>query len=72
MPVFMATAVNIFGIENGGQLFAIMDWTIPLTGLASMSMALLDINSEMIIYIGGVLTVINFILMWFFDDTPIA
>ena len=46
-----------------------MDIAIPITGLASMALALLDFRDSTIIYIGGLLTVLNFVLLYIFDDT---
>ena len=70
MATFSASAVNIFGLKNGGQIFSIIDSALPFASLASMFLVQQNVSSPYITYAGGTLSLINLILLYLFSDQP--
>lgn len=71
--MFPTAAVNIFGIENGGQIFSIMFQANSCSAIASFVVVQLtkeNKNNHAVFNIAGILTAINFVLLYFFDDQP--
>ena len=68
---FPAACVKIFGIQNGGQIFTIMFFAIPISSLTSFFIVEFgkdSIDPQTIFVCASVLTVINMIQLYFFDD----
>lgn len=63
--MFPTAAVNIFGVQNGGQIFTYMFFCVPLSAIASSCVVNYDeiIGTENIFYLSGLLTLINLILL---------
>jgi hypothetical protein len=70
---FPACAVKIFGIAEGGKIFTISFFAVPLSSLAGFVLAEnKDHISEVSIFIvAAALTFINIVLLIFFDETEI-
>ena len=63
--MFPTVAVNIFGVENGGQIFTYMFFCVPLSAISSGVVVNFQdsIGTDTIFYLSGLLTMINIILL---------
>lgn len=70
---FPACAVKIFGIAEGGKIFTISFFAVPLSSLVGFALAenTKYISVVSIFIVSAVLTFINIILLIFFDETEI-
>ena len=70
---FPACAMKIFGIAEGGKIFTIAFFAVPLSSLLGFVLAENHkyINEVFIFIVADVLTFINIILIAFFDETEI-
>jgi len=68
---FPAAAVRIFGIENGGQIYTIITYAMPVAAMSSFAMVQSNVNYANVFHIAAVLTLLNIILLYFFDETEI-
>jgi len=70
---FPAMAVKIFGIAEGGKIFTIAFFAVPLSSLLGFGLAEnRNIFSEISIFIlAAILTFVNIILLIFFDESEI-
>ena len=68
--MFPTAAVNLFGIVNGGFVYSLMYIVIPISALLSFAIVQLGLDYPVVFYIGAALTLINFVLLYFLDETP--
>jgi len=73
--MFPTVAANIFGIQNGGQIFTWMFFCCPLSALSSMAISseyptVTDV--DYIFNVAASLTFFNLILLYFLDDTKLV
>ena len=72
--MFPTVAVNIFGVENGGQIFTYMFFCVPLSAISSgLVVTYLQsyIGTYNIFNLSGALTLINLILLHFLSEEKI-
>ena len=67
--LFAATAIEIFGIKNGGQIFSLIGLACPLSSIAGTVLVKAGMSPFWICNIGGLLTLCNFCLLYYFDCT---
>lgn len=70
--MFPTAAVKLFGIQNGGYIFTIMFFFIPASSIAGFLVIQFGknhISFETVYWIAGVLTAINIVLLYLFDDS---
>ena len=73
--IFPVTAVKIFGIQNGGKIFTIMFFAVPLSsnfGLLMVKVVQQYIGPANIFRVAGCMSLINFVLLYYFDESPIV
>ena len=66
---FPAAAVRIFGLENGGQIYTVITYVLPLAAMSTFAVVKSGISFQNVFRIASVLTLINMILLYFFDET---
>ena len=70
--MFPTAAVKLFGIQNGGQIFTIMFFAVPLSSMAGFVIEHFGksfISIEAVFLIGSLFTFLNMILLYYFDDS---
>jgi len=60
---FPAAAVKIFGIENGGQIYTMMTYFVPLAAMSSFAMVKSNLHYQTVFNIGAVFTFLNLIFV---------
>ena len=72
--MFPTLCVEIFGIQNGGQIYTFLFFFIPfsaITGFILNEFGKKFISSQIVYFIAGGLTCLNFVLLYFFDEKKI-
>ena len=71
--LFSVAGVTIFGVENGALINTFVNWSTPMTslfGLFMINYCQQYIGTSNIFNIASGLTVINLVILYFFDDRP--
>ena len=69
--MFPTAAVKLFGIQNGGQIFTIMFFAIPLSAMIGFIIKHFGkeyISYETVFLIATALIAINIALLYFYED----
>ena len=69
--MFPTAAVKVFGIQNGGYIFTIMLFFIPLSSISGFLIVQFGkgyISWHTVYWIAAALTAINLVLLYFFED----
>jgi hypothetical protein len=71
--MFPATCAKIFGIQNGGLVFSVMFFALAISSLFGFLLVQLGAKdpafAKIILYVATCFTVVNIIMMFFFDDS---
>lgn len=70
---FPAAAVKLYGIQEGGKIFTISFFAVPLSSMLGFVLAhyVKSADEQTILYFGGFLTFTNIILLMAFDEDEI-
>lgn len=70
--MFPVVAAKVFGIKNGGTIFTIIYFAVPITATISLILSTYvnGIPKWAVYIVGAALTFINLILLYLFDETP--
>lgn len=71
--LFPAAAANIFGLENGGQIFTLMFFAVPSSSMLGFGLVYFYqdvLGVQNIFLISSLLTAANMAILFFFDEQP--
>lgn len=70
---FPAAAVKLYGIQEGGKIFTISFFSVPISSMLGFVLAhyVKGANEQAIFYFGAFLTLTNIILLMTFDEDEI-
>jgi MFS family permease len=71
--LFPPSAVKLYGIEEGGKIFTISFFAVPLSSFLGFTLAhfIPGIDAKIVFYIGALMTLFNIILLMVFDEDEI-
>ena len=72
--MFPRASVEVFGLQNGGQIFTAMFFAIPVSsnvGLLLARYAQPHVGAQSIFWFASLLTLLNIILLHWFDESPL-
>ena len=61
---------KIFGLTNGGQITSIAFLMLPVSSLSSFALVFFESKPTMIYIVGAALTLLNLVILYNFDDSP--
>jgi uncharacterized membrane protein (DUF106 family) len=69
---FPAMICQVFGITNGGVLATLAHFAVPVASISSFTLIYNGANTHAIFIIAAVLSAVNLVILYFFDDTKMV